>query len=267
MELLIVSYLFVLGAAMGSFTGAMVWRIKTGRKLANDRSECEHCHHKLSWLDLVPLISWLWLRGRCRYCHKPIGWAPLILELTLGVIFALSYLFWPFQPFTIASSLMFASWLLALTMLAILFVYDLRWFLLPDKVIWPLTAVGVVIFILRALLGDWSLSQAFVELGVGMLPVTGIYYTLYSISKGSWIGFGDVKLGLFIGLALGWQGALAVLLLSNLLGTLWIVPGVLLGRITRRSRIPFGPFLIAATVMVMLWQSQLVGWYVNFLYL
>lgn len=263
MDTLIILALFVFGAIFGSFGGAMVWRLKTGRRVANDRSECEHCHHKLSVLDLIPVLSWLTLRGKCRYCRKPIGWTPLLLEIGLGLVFVSSYVLWPWQLTTPLELSFFVAWLVACVMLAILFVYDLKWYLLPDRVIWPLAGVGVVLFICRALLNKWGLDQSFLELGLALVPVTGVYYVLHKVSQGRWVGFGDVKLGIFIGLALGWQGALLALVLSNFIGLVIILPGLLSGKFSRTSEIPFGPFLIVATIIAMLSGEHIIRWYLQ----
>lgn len=259
MNLVIALYLFFLGAVFGSFAGAMVWRIKTGRKVANDRSECEHCHHKLSPLDLLPIVSWLWLRGKCRYCKKPIGWTPLVLETVLGLVFAVSFVAWPYGFTDPLSVVLLSFWLVACVMLAILFVYDLNWFLLPDKVMWPLVGVGMAFFIAKALLLGWGLNTALLELLLGLIPITGVYYALYVVSAGKWVGFGDVKLGVFMGLVLGWQGAMIALVLSNFIGLAAITPGLASGKLSRTSQVPFGPFLIVATLLALLWEKQLVS--------
>lgn len=260
---LVAIVLFVFGAIFGSFAGAMVWRIKTSRSLANDRSECEHCHHKLSWLDLVPLLSWLYLRGKCRYCRKPIGWTALLLEVGLGLVFVASYLLWPSPLGSPIEVIHLGLWLLACVLLAILFVYDLRWYLLPDKIIWPLAVVGGAIFVIQAITSKWGLEQVVVEFALAFVPVTGVYYLLYKVSSGRWVGFGDVKLGIFIGLALGWIGALLTLVLANFIGLLVVLPGLLSGKFSRTSEIPFGPFLIVAALISMLIGSQIVDWYLQ----
>src|SRR4051812_9838145 len=98
----------VLGLILGSFTNALVWRLHEQQKetkkqkaknkkelsILHGRSMCTHCHHKLAWQDLVPLFSWLWLRGRCRYCHQKIDDNPLV-EALLGLVFIISYIYWP----------------------------------------------------------------------------------------------------------------------------------------------------------------------------
>ena len=263
MDSIIILALFVFGAIFGSFSGAMVWRIKTGRKIGNDRSECERCHHKLSVLDLIPVVSWISLGGKCRYCRKPIGWTPLLLEVGLGLVFVGSYLLWPWSLAGPLELTFFISWLIACVMLAILFVYDLKWYILPDKIVWPLAAMGLILFICRALLNAWSAEQAFVEFGLALVPVTGVYYVLHKVSQGRWVGFGDVKLGIFIGLALGWQGALLALVLSNFIGLVVILPGLLSGKFSRTSEIPFGPFLIIATIIAMLSGTYIIHWYLQ----
>lgn len=263
MDSIILLALFVFGTIFGSFSGAMVWRLKTGRKTTNDRSECEHCHHKLSVLDLIPVLSWLSLQGKCRYCHKPIGWTALLLEIGLGLVFVGSYILWPWQLAAPLELVFFVSWLIACVMLAILFVYDLRWYLLPDRVVWPLVGVGIALFVCRALLSGWGFEQAFIELGLALVPVTGVYYVLHTVSKGRWVGFGDVKLGIFIGLALGWQGALLALVLSNFIGLVVILPGLMSGKFSRTSEVPFGPFLIMATIIAMLSGEHIIRWYLQ----
>ena len=263
MDIMIASYLFFIGAVFGSFAGAMVWRMKMGRKVTNERSECEHCHHKLSPLDLIPVVSWLWLRGKCRYCRTGIGWTPLLLELGLGAVFVLSYLAWPLGITSIYGVTTLSLWLVALVMLTILFIYDLRWFLLPDRIVWPLAVVGVGLFAARAIESDWMLLQGLLELSFALLPVSGLYYVLYTVSKGQWVGFGDVKLGIFIGLALGWQGAVVAVVLANFIGMLVLLPGLLSGKLSRKSQVPFGPFLIVGTVIAMLWWAPVLKWYLE----
>ncbi len=88
--------LFVCGLVLGSFVNALVWRIREKRTWVNDRSECVHCHHKLAPLDLIPVVSWLFLRGVCRYCKKPISIQYPLVELATGALFVLSYLLWDY---------------------------------------------------------------------------------------------------------------------------------------------------------------------------
>ncbi|HRK41230.1 MAG TPA: prepilin peptidase [Candidatus Saccharibacteria bacterium] len=262
-EVFICVFLAVLGAAMGSFAGAVVWRLKHKRDIVRERSECEHCHHKLGVLDLIPIVSWVTLAGKCRYCHKPIGRSALLLEVALAAYFVISYLAWPYGLTTGLEWLALVLWLVMGVGLAILFVYDLRWYLLPDKVVFPLIAVSGVLFVLRAVAQGWTPGIFIVELALALLAVAGFYGFIYTVSKGEWVGFGDVKLGVVIGLALGWQLALLAVLIANLVGVLVILPGLASGKLQRSSRVPFGPFLITGLVLSGLFGHQILLWYAS----
>lgn len=264
MDVLILLYLFVIGAAFGSFAGAMAWRIEKRRDVVRERSECEHCHHTLAWFDLIPVASWLSLKGRCRYCRKPIGVTALLLEVGLGLAFTLSFIVWPYGWGVLGVSL-FITWLVSLVILAILFVYDVRHSLLPDVLVWPLAVLGVVGFGLVMQFQAVPYTQWPLQAALALLPISGVYWLLHAVSGGRWIGFGDVKLGIFIGLILGWQGGVFALLLANYLGFFWILPSLLRGKLDRSSRMPFGPFLIVATFVAFLWGEALIGWFINFL--
>ncbi len=275
METAIIIFLGALGATLGSFVGALTWRIHKKMNYVSDRSECENCHHKLNGLDLIPIFSWLSLKGRCRYCKKPIGTTTLWLEVGLASVFIASYVFWPFgsimSSFGIADFAqisMFMLWLIALVLLAALFTYDLRWSFLPDKFMWPLAVVAGVlsvsnnIFVQHNNLLIYILNVIF-----AMIPVAGVYLLLYVISNKKWIGFGDVKFGIVVGLLLSWQGSLMVLVIANMIGSIVMVPLLASKKLKLNSEIPFGPFLIAATVFVFLFYPQLINWTNEFLLL
>lgn len=266
MEITIGVIFFWLGAVLGSFAGAAVWRIRKKKDFVRGRSECEHCHHQLSPLDLVPIFSWLFLRGRCRYCKKPIGWSALLAELLLGLAFALSYLAWPLGFTSVLPGVLFGLWLAALVLLAILYIYDLRWTLLPDRLVFPLIMISALFFVGRMVLAGLPPLGWLLEGLYGLMPITGLYGLLYFASHGKWIGFGDVKLGIAIGLLLGWQQALLALVLANFIGLLFVLPGLISRKLDRESQVPFGPFLILGTVIAFLYGHPLIEAYVNFLF-
>lgn len=250
-----------LGAAMGSFVGALVWRLHTKRDFIRDRSQCERCGHKLGVFDLVPIFSWLALGGRCRYCKEPIGLTSLLLELSLAALFIVSFLFWPLGWDSLAAQVSFGIWLCYLVLLAALFSYDFKWLLLPDKLVFTLITLGLIDAALRVSLLPGENYLLYILMGA--LPVAGLYGLLHVASKGRWVGLGDVKLGLFIGVALGWQKALLTLFLANIIGFLIVVPGLLSRKLSRTSKVPFGPFLIAGFVIAGLWGDQLINWYIT----
>lgn len=276
-EIIICSILIILGLMFGSFSGATVWRLRarqlvedkaarepydkeeykrllplTETTVRTDRSRCLHCEHPLAWYDLLPLVSWVSLRGKCRYCHRRIGTFEPLMELGVAVLFVCSFLLWPTPLNDIFSVATFVLWLVAIVMLAILFAYDLKWFLLPDSITYPLIAVAFIIAAIKV--GTASdVTMAIIDVSGSVAILSGLYYVLHKISKGQWIGFGDVKLGLALGLLLAdWKLAFIALFAANLIGCLIVIPGMVTGRLTRTSRVPFGPMLIAGMVIAMI---------------
>ena len=263
----------LLGAVLGSFAGAQVWRLRAwqlkqdkaagekidatewkklkplvGKKLKQDRSQCLSCHHELIWKDLIPVVSWLRFGGKCRYCKAKIGYTEILLELGLGALFALSVWFWP-ESFSDLGLLRVVVWLSALVPLTMLFVYDLKWSILPDIAMWPFVALGGIFVATQFITSSDSLGLL-MTLSGAVAILSGLYLVLYAISKGEWIGFGDVKLGLGLALFLAdWKLAFLCLFAANLLGTLMVLPGMVRGTLDRKAKVPFGPLLIVGFLL------------------
>ena len=280
--------LSILGLFFGSFVGASVWRLRARqlradvaegdnvgtkalqevtklkkRSTLEDRSVCLYCGHQLKWYDLIPIISWLSLQGKCRYCHKAIGWFEPTVELGVAAFFVVSYLFWPSQLISTTDIAQFIIWLIAGVGLAILFVYDMRWYLLPNVVVFPLIGLGVV----NALVFLADRQFVWTEIvGVlyGCAILSGLYYLIYVMSRYKWVGFGDVKLGLVLALLLAdWRLSALALFLANLIGTIIYLPLMARGSVKRRAHIPFGPLLIAGWLIAGLFGSYIIAWYLT----
>ncbi len=279
MTILIAGALLLLGVVLGSFAGAQVWRVRarqlrtdkqTGHPydkhewrqlrvllqgtVRDDRSRCLQCGHVLAWYDLLPVVSWLSTGGRCRYCQQFIGWFELVMELVLGLGLALSYLVWPWAlP---ASSLLFAVWVVVALVLMILAAYDAKWQLLPDPLNYGLMVLGALFVLVRvATLHDVDL----VSLTGAVALLAGLYGGLYAISRGAWIGFGDVKLCVGLALLLGdWRLAFMTLFFSNMLGCIIVLPGLARGQLNTRSQVPFGPLLIIGCVISLLFGGHIL---------
>jgi prepilin signal peptidase PulO-like enzyme (type II secretory pathway) len=262
--------LTIVGLCLGSFAGASVWRLRSSqlrddkkigepvdeseykrlekltkhKKIAADHSVCLDCNYRLEWYDLVPLFSWLLLRGKCRKCRKPIGYMEPLIEIGVAVFFVLSYMFWPYSLSNTIGILMLIIWLLAGVGLAVLFAYDTKWSLLPDKVNFLVIGLGFIFAALAATRSGNVLGTVYSTIGAVAI-LSGIYLVLYVISKGKWIGFGDIKLGLGLGLLLGdWRLAFIALFMANFVGSLMVIPPMLMGKLKRNSHVPFGPLLI-----------------------
>lgn len=280
--------LSVFGLLCGSFAGATVWRLRafqlkkdkkdgeeidkkefdhlkklTESNLSKDRSRCLNCSYQLKWYDLIPLISWISLGGRCRKCRKPIGYFEPIIEIGTALFFVLSFAFWPSQPLTSGADIAgFVLWLAAGVILAIIFAYDFKWFLIPDSMNFSFIGLGLINSIL-VLANTQYLYEKLLDIFIGIFILSGIYFILYLYSKGKWIGFGDIKLG--VGLALflvDWKLSFLTLFLANLVGCLIVIPQLLSRKLSKSSQVPFGPLLIVGYIIAKLFGTAIVNMYI-----
>ncbi len=256
---MVLAGIIILGLLVGSFINAVVWRLHAGKSIVWDRSQCPNCSHKLAPIDLIPVLSWLALRGRCRYCHQPISPQYPLVEALTAVLFVLSYA--RLQPVSHIQWLSFGFWLYWLSALIILAVYDLRWYLLPDQVLLPAIGVGVVRAVYLGI-SNHSPSTTYHLLAAG-LAAGGLFYALAAVSKGKWMGGGDIKLVALMGLILGPSKTVVAMILA--FNSAAIVGLVLIGlkRKKRADHIPFGPFLVAGTIAAMLYAQSLISWYLH----
>ena len=266
--------LTVVGLCLGSFVNAATWRVheqanadrkkgklaeayKKSLSITKGRSMCSHCHHELGVKDLVPVFSWLWLKGKCRYCHAAIQDSPVV-EVALAVLFAASYLWWP-QEFHGLGLYNFAFWLIFLVAFMALTVYDLRWYILPNKLVFPLIVLAAA-QVLGGIVFYHAHASDILSSFWGVLLLAGLFYTIFQASKGEWIGGGDVKLAIVLGILVGGPlKALLLLFIASLLGTIAGLPLILAGK--RNAKLPFGPFLLGATLVVVLFGTHIINWY------
>jgi leader peptidase (prepilin peptidase)/N-methyltransferase len=275
MMVMIIAVLVVFGLCLGSFINALVWRLHEQAKeagkhkpdkkylsslsIGRGRSMCPVCKHELGAKDLVPLLSWLSLRGRCRYCRKPIADSPLVEAFTAAG-FVASYIWWPvpLQGWQIA---VFVLWLALLVGLVALLVYDLRWLLLPNRIIYPLGLIAAAQAVIIISIADKPLT-VLLNTALGVAVGGGIFYVLFQVSEGKWIGGGDVKLGWLLGLVAATPArSLLFIFIAALSGSLVSLPLLANGRLKRTSTIPFGPFLIIGAIIVQLFGVNILHWY------
>ncbi len=286
---MIIAILAMFGIILGSFVNALVWRLHEqaalkearGKKskaqsvrasqtspfalspndlsITKGRSMCPQCHHTLAPKDLVPVLSWLSLKGKCRYCHQPISWQYPVVELLTGALYAGSYLAWPTVLHGIGL-FQFALWLAFLVGFVALAVYDLHWFTLPDRLVLPLLGLAVAqMLVLTAWLHSFA---ALWQPALAALIIFGIFWGLFQVSDGAWIGGGDVKLAPMLGLLVATPlRVFLVIFFASLLGTLVSIPLLARGKQGLKVHIPFGPYLLLATVLVVLFGHQLVSAY------
>lgn len=282
--------ILLVGLCLGSFAGALVWRLRlrqlsqdknqgedydkkefqklsklTRQSWLGDRSKCLDCGYELHWYDLIPIISWLILKGKCRSCKSKIGWGELLVETLVGVFFVVSLLVWPLHLVGPIAISLFILWLIMGVGLAVLWIYDYKWQILPDVVNYSVIAIALVIAILKIISAE-SLVSGALSVFISVLILSGLYGFIYLISKAKWVGFGDVKLGLALGLALAdWRLALLTLLLANLIGSLIYLPLMFIKKVKRNTQVPFGPLLIAGFIIAGLFGQVIVDWYISLL--
>lgn len=270
---MIILMLGVLGLCFGSLINALVWRIHEQARpvkkqvapaaelsILKGRSMCPYCQHTLAWYDLLPIVSWLWLKGKCRYCNQGISAQYPLIEMLTATLFVYSYWYWPYT-FNEQGITLFVFWLLFLVGMVALLVYDMRWMLLPNRIIFPLQALAALYVLVKALMSNDGLAVIFGAI-LGALCIAGLFYGLFQVSKGRWIGGGDVKLAVILGLLAGGPfKAVLIIFIASLLGSVVGVPLLLLSKVKAKTRIPFGPFLIMATIIVYLFGTGLIAWY------
>ena len=264
-------YILLLGLCAGSFVNAWIWRTHKNLKSKNNskkysiitgRSVCVDCGHQLHARDLIPVVSWLSLGGKCRYCKKPISKQYPIVEVATAAIFVGSYLFWPVELNSFDTWYAFILWLAVLPSLITLFIFDLKWYLLPNTIIYPtILFIGMATTIqLIFLKTDTNFFNVLLAAGVG----GGIFQVLFTLSKGKWIGGGDVKLGYLLGiLCLTPLRAMEAILIASLLGCIFVLPAIITKKLAFASKIQFGPFLILGTAIIVIWGQWLTDWYLS----
>ncbi len=274
---MIIAVLIVIGLALGSFVNALVWRVheqekEVGKKksdknylkllsISKGRSMCPHCKHKLAKQDLLPVVSWLGLKGKCRYCHKPISVQYPIVELVMAGLFIASYCWWPVALHGGTQPVIFVLWLMLLTGLMALLVYDLRWLLLPNRILYPLGLVAAVQAVIVITIAPRPLI-ALINVILAVLVGGGVFYILFQVSGGKWIGGGDVKLGWLLGLAVATPTrSVLFIFIAAVLGSLISLPLLATHRLKPSSIIPFGPFLIIGAIIVQLFGHIILLWY------
>jgi prepilin signal peptidase PulO-like enzyme (type II secretory pathway) len=245
----------IFGLIIGSFLNMVIYRLKSGEKMFLSRSKCPKCHHVLGFGDLVPIFSFILLKGKCHYCRKKISWQYPLVELACTIFFSLGYFKYLSQVYTEAAVINYAVYLIFCCFLTIIFVYDWKYYLILDKVSLPAFFCA---FIINYFLGRPALNLLLASLFVG-----GFFLLQYVLSKGKWIGGGDIRLGLVMGAMLGWPMVLTALFLSYVTGAVFAIILVALKKKQWNSQIPFGTFLALATVVTLLYGEALTSWYLS----
>lgn len=253
---------FALGASIGSFVSVVVYRIPAGLSILWPASRCPHCLHKLGKYENVPVLGWLWLRGRCRHCKGVISPRYPLVEAATGLLFLL--LFWTFGvSVQTLGYWTFSSWLLALSLI------DLDTMTLPNS----LTQSGLVAGLIFQMVSATSWVEAVNNLMIGIIgAVLGLWlFDLISVAGSitlgqAAMGGGDPKLAAMLGAWLGWKYLLLSGFLACAVGAFVGGGAITLGWLTRRQPIPFGPFLALGAVISLFGGEAILSTYLRLVF-
>ena len=237
---------FILGLIFGSFLNSLVYRLYFNLSLW-ERSFCPKCKQVLKYADLIPFFSFIFLGGKCRYCQKQISWQYPLVEIATGILFALVFLKNGSLDLALFRDLFFVL------ILIFIFVFDLKYYLILDKIIWPALVVGLIINIFIGL--NW------IDLALGICLGTGFFLVQYIISNGKWVGWGDVKLGALIGVMFGWKLILPVIVFAYLIGGITAIILLISKQKKFGDILPMGTFLSVAAIIVLLYGEMILKWY------
>lgn len=249
MNIIIAIIVFLVGLAIGSFLNVVIFRIDDLKSILKTRSKCLHCQEEIKWYDLIPFVSFVFLKGRCRNCGKEISWQYLLVELGTASLFLLFY----FQ-YQLSWTLVYFCFVFAI--LIVIFVYDLKTQTIPDEFVWA------VLFIIFA--GAWYFTGSGVlNMLIGGLIGGGVIVLLVLISKEKWMGAGDIKIGLALGALVGYPKALLLLFLAFILGSLFGLFLIALKKKGLKDTLPFAPFLISSALITLFFGDILIYWYLS----
>jgi len=248
MTALIYLYIFIIGTVIGSFLNVVIYRLPNNQSIVRPRSHCPSCDTVLNWKQLLPIISYIIQRGKCSNCQQPISKQYPLIEFITGIIFVLTFIVLGFSWLTIV------YWILAACFIAI-FMIDCKYMIIPDK-------LNLFIFILGIVVSLSGFTIPFMEAIYGSLLGGGILWLIAIVSRGG-MGGGDIKFAFAIGLFTGWKLMLLLLFVASLLGCVYGITNIIRYGYRKGKAIPFGPFLVVAAMIVLLWGQWLLDLYIK----
>jgi len=268
MEAALITFFILLGVTVASFLNVCIDRLPAGDSLISPGSHCASCHHPLSIKDLIPVVSYLWLRGRCRYCRAPVARRLFWVEISTGLLFG--YLYWHYGlTIELPVSAFYGC------LFIVLMVIDLEHGLLLNRIVYPtmLVAITISVFLppsrliyscgaapplISNLLPELGIIQSVIGGSIGL----GLFFLIVIISRGG-MGWGDVKMAALIGMVTGFPLVFVALLLAVILGGLAAIIMLMLKMRKRKEGIPFAPFLSLGAMATILWGSNIINWYLG----
>jgi len=257
----------ILGAMVGSFLSVVIARTHKHQKdIWFGRSICPHCKKQLKWYYLFPIFSYLFLRGKCGLCGKRISAHYLGLEVLTAGFFLLAFIKAPFIDSNFAINIInyallesFIFYIVLFTFLSLIFFYDLLYKEIPDRFSIPAIVIAVIMAFLTG-------TPALLSIGIALLIIVLFFGGQIVISRGAWLGGGDLRLGILMAVILGWKVMILALILSYIIGAVLSLILIASKKANRKTMIPFGPFLIMGLVVSMFWGELIITKYFELIY-
>ena len=257
--------LFLLGLCWGSFTNVLIDRGQKKKSLWG-RSKCDYCNYKLKWFDNIPVFSFIFLQGICRKCKKKLSWQYPTVEILTGLIFVLT--FWllnnsgiiEFEIINLNFLLNLFYYLTVMYLLWVILLWDFKYMIIPDFLVVIGISITVLYKIYETLIEKSfliSFDSVILSALLGGILLGGFFGIMFWFSKGRWIGGGDVKLGFWLGLLIGLKMVYFLILLAYTSGAMVAIFLLLFSKKKMKSEIPFGPFLIISSIVIIFYQDYI----------
>lgn len=240
---------FIVGLIIGSFLNVLIFRIDNLNSVWRGRSQCMKCKHQLAWYDLIPLFSFISLKGKCRYCKEKLSIQYPLVEFVTALIFLFLFLF-----YGLAWSFIFYA--LIFSILIVVVVVDIKTQTVPENFVWAA-------LILSLLFGWYFGGFSFLNLILGGLVSGGLLALMVLISHEKWMGSGDIKIGLILGFLCGYPVAIFGMFFSFLIGAIVGLIYIKISRKTLKDALPFAPFLVFATLIALVYGNLAISWYLG----
>ncbi len=246
----IYALVFIYGVVLGSFLNVCIYRIPSGESIVTVPSHCMKCGYKLKWYDLVPLLSYLFLRGRCRQCKTKISPQYFIVELLNGVLWVVTFLFCGIEWMSVI-------YCLFISVLVVISVIDWRTFEIPIGLNIAILVLGVIATVLDAFQGQLALHL------IGFFAISAPLLLIYLVTKGRGIGGGDIKLMAAAGLLVGWKLAIVAFILGCLFA---VVIHIARMKISKKDHVlAFGPYLSAGLLFAVWFGGKIIDIYIGYI--
>ncbi len=247
-------FAFVLGAVIGSFLNVCIYRIPAGKSVISPPSHCPKCENRIRWYQNIPILSYVFLRGRCGFCGVRIPVRYAFIEALTGLVFVAVLYYFGLRPPTVV------YWLFGASLIVVTFI-DLDHQIIPDVISLPGIILGFLCSFFVPWI-SWTDSLFGILLGGGILFLIAWLYEIATKREG--MGGGDIKLLAMLGAFLGWKAIFPIVFFASLTGTLVGVPVMIIGKTNSRLALPFGPFLTSAALVYLFWGADIIEWYLSF---